>query len=56
MTCPQGTRQLKFIQFSKENGQKLSKSNVLFVIVNFAKYNFVTLPQVEMEFWKAFKK
>ena len=37
MTCQQGTRQPKFIQFSKENGRKLSKGDVLFVMINFKK-------------------
>ena len=50
MTCPQGTRQPKSIQFSKENGQKLSKGNALFMTVNFVKYDSATLLQVEMAF------
>ena len=37
MTCQQGTRQPKFIQFSKENGRKLSKGDVLFVMIKFKK-------------------
>ena len=55
MICQQGTRQPKFIQLSKENGQKLIKGNFFSSWSISKKKKIVTLLQVHVELYKVIR-